>query len=127
MTLGNSLQGESLGSNPSTPTHCKQEIKEILSECHAYTQIPHKDFYVLPFIIRINKSMDTNILGVLWKLKISSISDLKNKLKLTRDLSAHRSKGSMHLLALSLKHTYTYKGLSKRKEKYTYMEFYRGC
>lgn len=85
-----------------------------------------KDFYVLPFIIRNNKSMDTNILGVLWKLKISSISDLKNKLKLTRDFSAHRSKGSMHLLALSL-HTYTYKGLSKRKEKYTYMEFYRGC
>lgn len=71
--------------------------------------------------------MDTNILGIHWKLKTSSISDLKNKLKLTRDLSAHRSKGSMRLLAISLKNTYTYKGLSKRKEKYTYMEFYRGC
>lgn len=68
--------------------------------------------------------MDTNILGVHWKLKISSISDLKNKLKLTRDLSAHRSKGSMRLLAL--KHTHI-QGFIKKKEKYTYMEFYRGC
>lgn len=79
-----------------------------------------KDFYVLPFIIRINKSMDANILGVHWKLKISSISDLKNKLKLTRDLSAHRSKGSMHLLALSLSSIHTHTRVYQKEKKNTH-------
>lgn len=64
--------------------------------------------------------MDTNILGLHWKLKISSISDLKNNLKLARDLSAHRSKGSMRLLALSLKHTYTYTWVYQNEKKNTH-------
>lgn len=70
--------------------------------------------------------MDANILGVHGKnikhFRYKEQTEANKRFVSTQIRGEHASPSS-----LSLKHTYTYKGLSKRKEKYTYMEFYRGC